>query len=676
MIPILCSQGHHNAPENRFCPVCGEKLPMAQLGAVLGNRYQIVRQLGSGSFGRTYLAEDINRFNEPCVLKEFAPQVEGDEALQKAEDLFEHEAGILYKLQHPQIPRFRELFRATLAERDRLFLVQDYVEGYTYQQLLEARKLQGICFSEIEVRQLLMQILPVLQYLHTVGVIHRDISPNNLILRSVDQQPVLVDFGGVKQIAATATSKYTDTAPTAVTRLGKIGYAPEAQISEGIVSPQSDLYALAMTALVLLTGKEPLELVDPGGNFRWQEIVSLSPELTTVLTRMLSTQSSQQFSSAEAVLQSLPFLPVHEFNVPSVAASSGAVNRSITSATVPISPVAAPIAQTPETPELYQTPAVRVKRRSHWPITLLLLISLLGIASGAWWWRDRWLPVLSQLWSQLLSQPSLVAPSPDNSLESRAKAAEVDFAFLVKLTNATFYERYPEQQGRSLSEGDADAALRQIWAEIANEWLDRLQQLSPEARRNLGNFTEADRNQWKQTVNQLYVGSRALYDLTDAQFFEWFPQQQDQEFLDQPIGQVWQAIAFDQVQALKTGKILERIEFEPGEFSTRKSSNLASGAGRVYIANLAADQIMRLNLQAAESRLSIYLPRPTKEQPVLLEDSTEATWTGTLPQSGYYEIVIVNPTSQPISYQLNLAVDNVTSTPIQPQQGEAPEAKD
>lgn len=87
---------------------------------------------------------------------------------------------------------------------------------------------------------------------------------------------------------------------------------------------------------------------------------------------------------------------------------------------------------------------------------------------------------------------------------------------------------------------------------------------------------------------------------------------------------------------------------------------------------------MRLNVQApAQSTwLSLYLPRPTRELPVLLEDSSEVTWAGNLPQSGYYEIVIVAKSETAIDYQLNLAIDNVTSAPVEPAQPEAPEAKD
>jgi serine/threonine protein kinase, bacterial len=101
---------------------------------VVGDRYRIVRDIGHGGFGQTYLAEDINRFNEHCVLKELAPAAENQDSLDKAKELFAREAEVLYKLQHPQIPKFREWF--TEPTRQSMFLVQDYADGPTYQDIL------------------------------------------------------------------------------------------------------------------------------------------------------------------------------------------------------------------------------------------------------------------------------------------------------------------------------------------------------------------------------------------------------------------------------------------------------------------------------------------------------------------------------------------------------------
>ncbi|MEM6754953.1 MAG: inactive serine/threonine-protein kinase VRK3, partial [Cyanobacteria bacterium P01_C01_bin.38] len=168
MTSLKCSKGHENPPGSRFCLHCGEKLVDTpenqgiQPGITLGDRYVVVRQLGQGGFGKTYLAEDINRFREPCVLKEFSPQVQTEYVLEKSEELFKREASVLYKLQHSQIPRFRELLRLSIDGKEYLFLVQDYVEGENYRSLLDNRLKQGMKFNEIQVKRLLQQILPVL----------------------------------------------------------------------------------------------------------------------------------------------------------------------------------------------------------------------------------------------------------------------------------------------------------------------------------------------------------------------------------------------------------------------------------------------------------------------------------------------------------------------------------
>ncbi|MCV3217505.1 serine/threonine protein kinase, partial [Plectonema radiosum NIES-515] len=286
-----------------------------QPGQTLGDRYVILRLLGQGGFGRTHLAEDINRFRELCVLKEFSPQVQTPYVLQKAEELFQREATVLYKLQHPQIPRFRELFRSNLGGKEYLFLVQDYVEGQPYNALLNTRLQQGLRFSEAEVRQLLLQLLPVLDYIHSLGVIHRDISPDNLILRTADQLPILIDFGGVKQVVAAVASEYSQNGagvtPPA-TLLGKVGYAPSEQMQTGLVSPHSDLYALAATVLVLLTGRQPQELIDTQTlTWQWRREVTVSPNLEQVLERMLSPIPGDRFKSARQVLDALNTSPVN-----------------------------------------------------------------------------------------------------------------------------------------------------------------------------------------------------------------------------------------------------------------------------------------------------------------------------------------------------------------------------
>ncbi len=227
---------------------------------LIDNRYIIQKMLGQGGLGRTYLAYDTRRFNEPCVLKEFAPFGTGSNGLEKCRNLFKREAKILHQLEHPQIPRFLACFEG----EGRLFLVQEYVNGKTYSMLLQERQRQGQSFSQDEVIFWLKNLLSILEYVHQHQVIHRDISPDNIMLPEGGDLPVLIDFGVGKQIAQLKEATNVNQSAFAgdMSLVGKVGYAPREQISLGLCSPSSDIYALGVTAIVLLTGKNPSYLMD------------------------------------------------------------------------------------------------------------------------------------------------------------------------------------------------------------------------------------------------------------------------------------------------------------------------------------------------------------------------------------------------------------------------------
>ena len=273
--------------------------PAISIGTVLQNHYRVVQLLGQGGFGRTYLAEDQGRFNERCAIKEFVPIQAEDKFSDKATQLFQREASVLYQIEHPQIPKFR----ATFEEEKRLFLVQDYVEGPTYHEVLRQRQQQGRAFSETEVKQFLQQMLPVLAHIHAKGIIHRDVSPDNIILRQRDNLPVLIDFGVVKEVV---TRMQLDGVVSHATTVGKAGYAPAEQMQTGRAYPSSDLYALAVTAIVLLTGKEPQMLFDDvSGVWIWQNFVSVDPQLAAVLNKALSFKPGDRFQSVSEMAQAL-----------------------------------------------------------------------------------------------------------------------------------------------------------------------------------------------------------------------------------------------------------------------------------------------------------------------------------------------------------------------------------
>ncbi|MBF2048388.1 MAG: serine/threonine protein kinase [Leptolyngbya sp. IPPAS B-1204] len=273
---------------------------------LINNRYQIQKLLGRGGFGQTYLAYDTHCFNHPCVLKEFAPANRTQYAMQKARELFEREARVLYEIDHPQIPKFLAWFVA----QERLFLVQEYIAGETYAQLLRERQSQRQAFSEAEVIQWFQDLLPVLEYLHQRQIVHRDISPDNVMRPDAsNSRPVLIDFGLVKQTINRiyAYGKASDTASF----VGKFGYAPPEQLRMGQCFPSSDLYALGVTALVLLTGQEPQLLMDQETlEWRWQDSVKISTTLARILERMLHDKPKARYQSAAEILADLrPVIP-------------------------------------------------------------------------------------------------------------------------------------------------------------------------------------------------------------------------------------------------------------------------------------------------------------------------------------------------------------------------------
>ncbi len=269
-------------------------------GNLINNRYQIQKVLGHGGFGRTYLALDTQRFGDSCVLKEFVVSGTAEDVAQKSRELFEREAKVLHYINHPQIPKFLAWF----TENERLFIVQEYIDGKTYSQLLQERlSQQNQVFSEAEVIQWLMDLLPVFDYLHEQKIIHRDVSLDNLMLPNDQSKPVLIDFGLVKEKVSQFLSVGTV--------LGKIGYAPPEQIRVGNSYPSSDLYALGVCAIVLLTGKMPNLLMDSSLEWQWRSYVNISDSLASILDKMLAEKPRQRYQSAKEILVEieLPSLP-------------------------------------------------------------------------------------------------------------------------------------------------------------------------------------------------------------------------------------------------------------------------------------------------------------------------------------------------------------------------------
>ena len=278
-----------NPPKTIFCQRCGSKL-------VLQERYRGVRVIGAGGFGRTFLAIDEQRLDTLCVIKQFLPQQSGSAALEKATELFKQEAFRLRDLgKHSHIPDLLAFF----PQEGRLYLIQEFIEG---KNLLDELQQKGK-FSESEVKQILVELLPILQLVHDNKVIHRDIKPENIIRSSQTGALFLIDFGVSKEVGGSVLSRVG-------TITGTLGYAPPEQM-RGKVFPNSDLYSLAVTCIRLLTGYfqkddgDDLIFDSMRMQWIWKQYVAVSQELEIVLDKMLQDLPIHRFQSATEVLSAL-----------------------------------------------------------------------------------------------------------------------------------------------------------------------------------------------------------------------------------------------------------------------------------------------------------------------------------------------------------------------------------
>ncbi|WP_448267560.1 protein kinase domain-containing protein [Nostoc sp. DSM 114159] len=285
--------------QQKYCTTCGMPL-------MLDGRYVPTKLLGRGGFGAAFLARDrrIPGMRQ-CVVKQFQPA--GNltlNQLQQAQLMFEREAEVLAQLgnDHEQIPDLFAFFPVIVnslqpGQQDQFFyLVQEYIDGQT----LEEELAQQGKFSQQQVLEVLQGILRVLEFVHDRGIIHRDIKPSN-IMRRRDGRLFLLDFGAVKQVTNVALGSAASS-----TGIYSMGFAPPEQMAGGQVFPSTDLYALAVTLITLLTNQEAVKLFDAYSNqWKWRSQVSVNPHLADILDKMLLPAANQRFQSAQEVIDAL-----------------------------------------------------------------------------------------------------------------------------------------------------------------------------------------------------------------------------------------------------------------------------------------------------------------------------------------------------------------------------------
>jgi serine/threonine protein kinase, bacterial len=276
--------------------------------SLLNHRYRVLKALGEGGFGKTYLAEDTQMpSRRHCVIKQLKPMHSRPAVAAIIQDRFVREAAVLETLGkgHDQIPTLYAYF----AQGDDFYLVQEWIEGQALNKtiLLASGGTQPkwVPWSEAQVTSLLSNLLPVLSYVHDNRVIHRDIKPDNIIFRQSDQRPCLIDFGAVKELMSTVVLPSGQPQTSVV--IGTPGFmAPEQ--AAGRPTFASDLYSLGMTAIYLLTGRSPTELPTERrtGQWQWRPYApTLSDGLAAVLTRTVHPYAQNRYSTAADMLAAI-----------------------------------------------------------------------------------------------------------------------------------------------------------------------------------------------------------------------------------------------------------------------------------------------------------------------------------------------------------------------------------
>lgn len=587
---------------------------------VLNNRYQIIKPLSENQYVRTYLAKDHYRFDELCVIKQLIDETDlkSDRAAQ-----FKQEAQILYQLNHPQIPRFREFFHLKQEEQTGFYYVRDYIPGLSYRELFNLNVNQQQYLSEAEIIDLLKQLLNVVDYLHSLGVYHQDISLDNLIRRKWDQLPFLIDFSQVQTLENNSSP-----------------------------SPKTDLSKLAFVLLSLMAGQETQT---------FSEDIVLSPKLKQFFSKMITDDESDRFTTAQDVLAYLE--------------QSDPIETQPTILVVPSPPPSA--VSTPPQKATMVTVSKHKQSLLLGCLSQLGLILAVGLGSGALGWvvGKTWLqpPAPSKLTFDQTTpgtsgDAALFPISTEESsvwdrkaeLRKRRQQLGINHQFFQMLVDQIFLSRYPDF---ALKTAESDPEQKKEWQqqrdEIASDLIEKLSTLSDEARGELGSYDRTRRQELIKEANDLNLSSRALYDLANAEFAQMFPDA-DPDNMEQPTGQVLSAMLLENLRKLQSGEAYEKISELPLENEISRQGTLEPGRGKAYVVQLDSSHEVEFQLNAPQAtQISIYSP---SGQNRLLDDSPETSWTGKLPETGLYEITIVSKSNSTFDYQLNIRVLSNSST--------------
>ena len=573
------------------------------IGTLLADRYRLDRCLSSDPDqpqGTLWRAADQMAADAPVTLRQLSDQV--------TQERFRSLWPSMQSLLHPQIPRFGGL----LEENDCLWLVREWLEGSTLSQIQDQRLQRQLVFGSGEVLLLMRQLLPPLAVLHGQQLVHGDINPRNLMRRDQDCLPVLLDFGLLQRCGQ---APLTAASPA---------FAPRSQVRQESAASWMDLHGLGVTALTLLTGRPPEQLLQADAQgWLLPSDLDLDAAYREVLERLLSEQPDHRFESASDALQALQALTMPESTGPTARA-----DRTLVLAPAVLDDPPSPSPRSPDLPQLATSPREDVRRKPLaeqrqlaaegrlWPVVVALLLSaLVGTAIG-WFLLTRGTPPAGAPSTErdvIGRSPSASLPPAEvdqrQQLLSRLRALQVDRSWFLQLVDASLMARFPERGGRLPSDSLEDAPLRSVWNELAEEWLSRVEQLSPALRSRLGQLRPADWQRQRQALVSQGVNDRVVEQLVSASAQALLPGVPAGVKPPEPFRQLWIAAALRSLEDVRIEQVQARAQ-APTVLSSRVAAggarliSISVPAGRRLVLGINGTPLMQMTVYGSDGELA------------------------------------------------------------------------
>ncbi|MGB0560867.1 MAG: serine/threonine protein kinase [Spirulinaceae cyanobacterium] len=659
----------------------------ASADLLLGNRYQQPTLLRETAEARWLRVIDTHQDDQPRLIQQLRVPCHQSARQEQVIQQCQQEFAFLQRLQHPQVPRFFDFWPEQRPAECWLNVVQSAIAGPSLRQWLHDRAEQAPFLNELAVAKLLLHLLNGVGYLHSQGVIHRQLSPDTLQLDPAADRWCLTEFGGMQQalngLQTEAVGDIT-THPASADAGAALDYAPLEQVQKGILYTYSDIYAIAATIMYALTGEPPSAWRDPyTGAWDWDATPLHCPELQGILARMLAKKPSDRPQNVQGIIHMLRRIPRDSLLGAIAAQTTARENPTAKTKTAPLktTPSKTPRPATPRATaktaspnSLQTTPGLgqAAAQLSRWTLRLALGLGFVAAAAAIGWGVGQtWLgqtainpdtfpdfdlspdPTGAADQAQAQDFPLIEDGEPDpdeswseaeqsrrRSLRDQRRQLGINYEVFRALVQYAYGQDYAAAAGVVTTvDGPRE---REQWDRTAQRLLNQLASLSGDARRRLGRYPDATTSELAGEA----VAPATLETLTAIAFASYFP---DGSPESPPLQQLWRAIAFDQARSLQQEGAIEALA-EP----LSRTGQLEPGQGKIYTLELAAGQTLTATL-ASDYTTAFAVQAPTGE--LLLDPEGERVWSGRIAASGQYSLILMNTFADPVDFKIGVAIE-------------------